>query len=62
MPGALGTSDGYGDGGAAAGVQAAFLAMSHVGGKLLLFQQAVPNIGIGRVKQRENLSLYGTDK
>lgn len=42
--------------------QAAFLAMNHVGGKLLLFQAAAPSLGIGKIKQRENLALYGTDK
>jgi protein transport protein SEC24 len=49
---------------AAAGpaLQAAFLAMNHVGGKLLLFAAAPPSAGIGRVKARDNPALYGTDR
>ena len=36
--------------------------MSHIGGKLLLFQSSVPSVGIGRVKNRENMALYGTER
>lgn len=37
--------------------------MSHVGGKLLLFQAGLPSLGAGKVKpSRENLNLYNTDK
>ncbi|RMZ56193.1 hypothetical protein APUTEX25_002383 [Auxenochlorella protothecoides] len=43
-------------------LQAAFLVMSHVGGKLMLFQAAAPSVGIGRVKARDNPSLYGGDR
>lgn len=44
-------------------VQAAYLAMSHVGGKLLLFQAGRPSLGVGRVRpSRENSSLYDTDR
>ncbi|GFH07061.1 COP-II coat subunit [Haematococcus lacustris] len=43
-------------------LQAAFHVMQHVGGKLLLFQAAVPSLGIGKVKNREVLSAYGTDR
>lgn len=43
-------------------LQAAFLVMSHVGGKLLLFQSATPSLGIGRIKARDNPALYGTDR
>lgn len=43
--------------------QASYLAMSHVGGKLLLFQAGLPSLGAGKVKpSRENLSLYNTDR
>ncbi len=36
--------------------------MSHVGGKLLLFQYSPPSLGPGRTKARENPQLYGTDR
>lgn len=43
-------------------IQAAFLVMNHVGGKLMLFQTAAPSIGIGKIKARDNPALYGTDR
>lgn len=43
-------------------LQAAFMVVSHIGGKMLLFQSAVPSIGAGKVKNRENAALYGTDR
>ncbi|EFN54134.1 hypothetical protein CHLNCDRAFT_135519 [Chlorella variabilis] len=43
-------------------LQAAFLVMNHIGGKLLLFQAAAPSVGIGRIKARDNPALYGTDR
>jgi protein transport protein SEC24 len=44
-------------------LQAAFMAMSHVGGKLLLFQGSPPSCGAGKVKAgRDNPALYGTDR
>lgn len=43
-------------------LQAAFLVMNHIGGKLMLFQAAMPSIGIGKVKARDNPALYGTDR
>lgn len=36
--------------------------VSHIGGKLLLFQAAVPSLGPGTVKNREQPNLYGTDR
>jgi hypothetical protein len=42
--------------------QAAFLVMSHLGGKMLLFQGGVPSLGAGKFKARETLAAYGTDK
>ncbi len=42
--------------------QAAMMAMQHVGGKLHLFQAAVPNLGVGRIKNREQANVYGTDR
>ncbi|KAK2079444.1 hypothetical protein QBZ16_003136 [Prototheca wickerhamii] len=45
-------------------LQAAFLVMGHVGGKMLLFQAAPPSVGIGRLRApaRDNPALYGTDR
>ena len=43
-------------------LQAAFLVMNHVGGKLMLFQAGAPSVGIGRIKARDNPALYGTDR
>lgn len=44
-------------------VQAAFLVMGHVGGKLLLFQAGLPTLGPGKLKpSRDNLNLYNTDR
>eukprot|EP00198_Chlamydomonas_reinhardtii_P012637 XP_001701974.1 COP-II coat subunit [Chlamydomonas reinhardtii] len=43
-------------------LQAAFMVSSHIGGKLLLFQSSVPSLGVGRVKNRENPSAYGTER
>eukprot|EP00798_Chlamydomonas_sp_ICE-L_P002521 gene2521-5474_t len=43
-------------------LQAAYMVMSHIGGKLLLFQASVASAGPGKVKGRENVSLYGTDR
>lgn len=43
-------------------LQAAFLVMNHIGGKLLLFQAATPSLGIGKIKARDNPALYGTDR
>lgn len=35
-------------------IQAAFMAMSHVGGKLLVFQSCLPTLGAGRLMNRED--------
>lgn len=43
-------------------LQAAFKVMSYTGGRLLLFQGGVPSLGVAKVKNRENASLYGTDR
>ncbi len=43
-------------------LQAAFMVMSAVGGKLLLFQAASPSVGVGRIKNRDLPALYGTDR
>ena len=43
-------------------LKAAFMVQSHIGGKMLLFQAAVPSIGPGKIKNRESAALYGTDR
>jgi hypothetical protein len=44
-------------------LQAAYLVMGHVGGKLLLFQSGLPTLGPGRLKpSRDNLNLYNTER
>jgi len=43
-------------------LHAAFMMMQHIGGKLLLFQASAPSLGTGKIKNRENLALYGTDR
>ncbi|KAA8515259.1 hypothetical protein F0562_018511 [Nyssa sinensis] len=44
-------------------LKAAFMVMSQLGGKLLIFQHTLPSLGIGRLRLRgEDLRVYGTDK
>ncbi|KAJ6909512.1 protein transport protein Sec24-like [Populus alba x Populus x berolinensis] len=44
-------------------VKAAFMVMSQLGGKLLIFQNTMPSLGVGRLKLRgDDLRVYGTDK
>ena len=44
-------------------VQAAYMAMNHVGGKLLLFQCTLPSLGVGRLLNRgDDHRNAGTDK
>lgn len=43
-------------------LQAAFLVVSHLGGKMLLFQGSAPSLGTGKFKAREVLANYGTEK
>lgn len=43
-------------------LQAVHMAMSHLGGKLLVFQTTMPNVGAARLKNRDNATLYGTDR
>lgn len=44
-------------------LKAAFMIMSQLGGKLLVFQSTLPSLGIGRLKLRgDELRIYGTDK
>ncbi|KAL2613081.1 hypothetical protein R1flu_024773 [Riccia fluitans] len=44
-------------------LKAAFMVMSQLGGKLLVFQSTLPSLGVGRLKLRgEDPRIYGTDK
>ncbi|KAF9158383.1 COPII coat Sec23p-Sfb3p heterodimer component [Actinomortierella ambigua] len=43
-------------------VQAVRMALENRGGKLILFQTALPTYGPGALKHREDSKLYGTDK
>ncbi|KAF9927569.1 COPII coat Sec23p-Sfb3p heterodimer component, partial [Linnemannia zychae] len=43
-------------------VQAVRMALENRGGKLIMFQTALPTYGPGALKQREDSKLYGTDK
>ncbi|XP_047954935.1 protein transport protein Sec24-like At3g07100 isoform X3 [Salvia hispanica] len=44
-------------------LKAAFLVMSQLGGKLLIFQNTLPSLGAGRLKLRgDDIRIYGTDK
>ena len=63
LPGAFSAGGGApGDTATGPALQAAFMAMSHVGGKLLLFQAAPPSAGAGRVRARDaSATTWGTD-
>ncbi|WOL18289.1 protein transport protein Sec24-like [Canna indica] len=44
-------------------IKAAFMVMSQLGGKLLIFQSSLPSLGVGRLRLRgDDLRVYGTDK
>ncbi|KAJ8550173.1 hypothetical protein K7X08_033880 [Anisodus acutangulus] len=44
-------------------LRAAFVVMSQLGGKLLIFQHTLPSLGVGRLRLRgDDLHVYGTDK
>eukprot|EP00735_Rhodelphis_limneticus_P008820 TRINITY_DN2302_c0_g1::TRINITY_DN2302_c0_g1_i1::g.20823::m.20823 TRINITY_DN2302_c0_g1::TRINITY_DN2302_c0_g1_i1::g.20823 ORF type:complete len:1061 (-),score=273.42,sp/Q9SFU0/SC24A_ARATH/43.63/0.0,Sec23_trunk/PF04811.10/2.3e-73,Sec23_helical/PF04815.10/4.5e-25,Sec23_BS/PF08033.7/7.1e-22,zf-Sec23_Sec24/PF04810.10/1.1e-19,Gelsolin/PF00626.17/8.5e-07,Sen15/PF09631.5/0.00044 TRINITY_DN2302_c0_g1_i1:511-3654(-) len=43
-------------------IQAAFLAMQSIGGKLCIFQSTLPNTGVAKLVNRENPQLMGTEK
>lgn len=45
-----------------AALMAAKRVVQHIGGKMLLFQTALPSLGEGILKPRENPRLLGTDK
>lgn len=40
-----------------------FLLQNQLGGKLLIFQNTLPSLGVGRLRLRgDDLRIYGTDK
>ncbi|KAK3143156.1 hypothetical protein QOZ80_4BG0359160 [Eleusine coracana subsp. coracana] len=44
-------------------LKAAFMVMSQIGGKLLVFQSTLPSLGLGRLRLRgDDVRAYGTDK
>ncbi|KAJ8766549.1 hypothetical protein K2173_023796 [Erythroxylum novogranatense] len=44
-------------------LKSAFMVMSQLGGKLLIFQNTMPSLGVGRLKLRgDDARIYGTDK
>ena len=43
-------------------LQAAHIAMSHVGGKMVVCTTTMPNVGSARLKNRDNAAAYGTDR
>ncbi|KAK7281590.1 hypothetical protein RIF29_09711 [Crotalaria pallida] len=44
-------------------LKAVFMVMSQLGGKLLIFQNTLPSLGVGRLKLRgDDSRIYGTDK
>ncbi|KAH6812907.1 Sec23/Sec24 protein transport family protein [Perilla frutescens var. frutescens] len=44
-------------------LKAAFMVMSQLGGKLLIFQNSLPSLGAGRLRLRgDDIRVYGTDK
>ncbi|CAI9781212.1 unnamed protein product [Fraxinus pennsylvanica] len=44
-------------------LKAAFMVMSQLGGKLLIFQNTLPSLGAGRLRLRgDDIRVYGTDK
>ena len=44
-----------------AALQSAFQVMHHIGGKLCMFQSALPQLGAGKLKHRDNPKIYGTE-
>ncbi|KAL4572013.1 hypothetical protein LXL04_018781 [Taraxacum kok-saghyz] len=44
-------------------LKAAFMVMSQLGGKLLIFQSTLPSLGVGRLRLRgDDIRAYGTDR
>lgn len=45
-----------------AALEAAYMLMQHVGGKMLVFQATLPSVGNGKLRQREAPRMLGTDQ
>eukprot|EP01025_Chloroclados_australasicus_P004026 TRINITY_DN1096_c0_g1_i2.p1 TRINITY_DN1096_c0_g1~~TRINITY_DN1096_c0_g1_i2.p1 ORF type:complete len:1056 (+),score=152.01 TRINITY_DN1096_c0_g1_i2:251-3418(+) len=43
-------------------LQAALMVISGIGGKLVVFQSGIPSLGAGKINNRENVKLYGSDR
>jgi len=43
-------------------IQAAYLVMQHVGGKMMCFQSSVPTQGEGKLRPKEDLASYNTER
>ena len=43
-------------------IQAAYLVMQHVGGKMVCFQSSVPTLGEGKLRPKEDLASYNTER
>ena len=43
-------------------LQGAYMVMQQLGGKMLVFQTTMPNLGVGKLRNRDNPRVMGTDK
>jgi len=43
-------------------LQGAYMVMQHIGGKMLVMQTIMPNLGVGKLRNRDNPRVMGTDK
>ena len=43
-------------------LQGAYMVASHMGGKMVVFQSCMPNLGVGKLRNRDNPRAMGTDK
>ncbi len=43
-------------------LQGAYMVMQKMGGKMLVFQTTMPNLGVGKLRNRDNPRVMGTDK
>merc|ERR1740130_618918 len=43
-------------------LQGAYMVTNQIGGKLMVFQSTMPNLGVGKLRNRDNPRAMGTDK
>jgi protein transport protein SEC24 len=43
-------------------LQGAYMVMQHLGGKMIVMQTTMPNLGVGKLRNRDNPRVMGTDK